>query len=225
MPTPNLSVVEYILQRYYAESPNTEQLDFVSSYWDHYSHLFQVQVYSDGNLTALVGNGFGVCKWNGLSHRILDRACMLSHLVHVPDRRALVSYWSDVVKVCRAMGLDPTFDVFRQVCNLVLLKKNILTRLHESRPQRLRLIVVGDGYGVFAALFKALFPDSSVALVDIGRTLLFQAYHCQRAHRSQRGLELLGGVEGRGSPRASGQGLQTPGRNPDGDRHGVAEHV
>ncbi len=41
--------------------------------------------------------------------------------------------------------------------------------------------MIGDGYGLLSVLFKILFPNSTITLIDIGKTLLFQTYFCQKA--------------------------------------------
>ena len=50
------------------------------------------------------------------------------------------------------------------------------------RQRRLNVLMIGDGFGVLASMFKSVFPNSTVVMIDIGKTLLFQAYRCQRAH-------------------------------------------
>jgi hypothetical protein len=77
------------------------------------------------------------------------------------------------------MGLDLTVDVFRQVCSLELITRHMGEEWESRMPT---ILVIGDGYGVLSALFKAVFPESTLILVDLGRTLLFQAFHCQLAY-------------------------------------------
>jgi hypothetical protein len=45
-----------------------------------------------------------------------------------------------------------------------------------------RILIIGDGYGFLASLFKEIYPNAKLTLVDLGKTLLFQAYYCQLAH-------------------------------------------
>ena len=77
------------------------------------------------------------------------------------------------------MGLDPTFDAFRQMCSAALIKEH-WTQPDESR--RLSIIIVGDGLGVLSGFVKKLYPESTIVLVDIGKTLLFQAFHLHKAY-------------------------------------------
>ena len=43
-------------------------------------------------------------------------------------------------------------------------------------------MMIGDGYGFLSALIKAIFPKASIVLVDLGKTLLFQSYYCQKVY-------------------------------------------
>jgi hypothetical protein len=78
--------------------------------------------------------------------------------------------------LARRIGLAFSYDCFRQVCSLDLIMSQ------RPNKERLSIINIGDGYGFLSALIKDLFPNSLICLVDIGKTLLFQAYYCQKAH-------------------------------------------
>jgi len=47
---------------------------------------------------------------------------------------------------------------------------------------KIRVINIGDGDGFLSALIKEAFPRASICLVDLGKTLLFQAHYCIRLH-------------------------------------------
>ena len=176
---PNQGLIRYLIENYYRGGINPQESQFVSSHWKHYGELFDVKVDAEGNLVSLSGKAFGTCKWGGLGHRFLDQLCVSSHLVHLSHRRQVLRLRAIAVKICDAMGLDPTFDVFRQVCSLELLQSHLPDHMHHKR---MHVLMIGDGYGVLSALFKSVFPNSTVVMVDIGKTLLFQAYYCQKAH-------------------------------------------
>jgi hypothetical protein len=42
--------------------------------------------------------------------------------------------------------------------------------------------MIGDGYGLLAALVKSRWPDAQLVMIDLGQSLLFQAVYCQKAH-------------------------------------------
>lgn len=176
---PNQGLIRYLIENYYQGGIKSGQREFISSHWKHYSQLFDIQVDPEGNLVSLSGIAFGTCKWGGLGHRFLDQLCGLSHLAHLPHRKKVLRLTAIAAKVCDTMGLDPTLDVFRQVCSLELLERNLPDDMHHKR---MHAAMIGDGYGVLSALFKSIFPNSTIVMVDIGRTLLFQAYYCQKAH-------------------------------------------
>jgi len=53
----------------------------------------------------------------------------------------------------------------------------------EPEPgERHRILVIGDGSGILSGLLKAMYPDCSLVLVDIGKSLFYQAHHCQKAN-------------------------------------------
>lgn len=176
---PNQGLIRYLIENYYQGRIKPEEREFISSHWKHYSQLFDIQVDPEGNLVSLSGIGFGACEWSGLVHRFLDQLCVFSHLVHLPRRREILRLRTIAARVCNRMGLDLTLDVLRQVYSLELLERNLPD---DMRHKRMCVLMIGDGYGILSALFKSVFPNSTIVMIDIGRTLLFQAYHCQKAY-------------------------------------------
>jgi hypothetical protein len=75
-----------------------------------------------------------------------------------------LSRMRSAIAVHRAMGLAFTQDSVRQLCTLALLRKHI-------EPRTRRILVIGDGFGVFAALFRAQFPTCDIQLVDLSFAL------------------------------------------------------
>jgi hypothetical protein len=177
-PIPNQELLRRLHKDYYGNNESPQDASVISSFWKHYSDLFNVETDSRGDLISLSGVGFGTAKWTGLHHRVLEQLCILSHLTHLPNRRRIVQLLALARRACNRLGFDLTLDIFRQVCSLELLDRHIPD---DMRNRRIRVLMIGDGYGVLSILFKTLFPDSTLALVDIGKTLLFQAYYCQKA--------------------------------------------
>jgi hypothetical protein len=175
---PYPALIKYLVSHYYQDdNPTVDQS--ISSHWKHYSQQFKLQTDAHGRIRVLVGMGFGTCQWHSPIQRLLDQLCIITHLSQLPNRADIQRLWPVAIKICRAMGLDPTLDVFRYVCTLTLLEKHVPTPLGAAP---IRALMIGDGYGVLAALLKARFPEARLILVDIGKTLLFQAYYCQLAH-------------------------------------------
>lgn len=172
---PNSRIISTLIERYYrSEMPDTE----LSSHLRMYSSAFQLGTDEQNRLVAAPGEGLGVVRWNSLVRRLLDRACITSHRFWLDDRAALRRTIRAARRICRAMRLQLTMDVFRQVCTVVLIARH-LEKIEVSSP---RFLMIGDGYGVLSSLLKWRYPDASVVVVDLGRPLLFQSYLNQRAH-------------------------------------------
>lgn len=180
---PNQELILQLLQDYYGDVPNPQEGDYISSHWRHYSSLFEVKLDKQGRLVAISGQGFGNLKWNGFVDRVFDQATIISYLLHLPNKRELLRLYKVANQICADMGLDPTFDVFRQVCSFELFQRHLPVEL---RQKPLHILMIGDGYGVLSSIFKQVFPKATMVLVDLGKTLLFQAYYCQKAHPEYR---------------------------------------
>jgi hypothetical protein len=192
---PNRSLLKNLAQTYFRDSSVTGSTKYMSSYWMEHTEYSTVEFDDDGNPISLVGGHFGGCKWNGLRSRVLDQLCVLTHLAILPQKLELIRLRSKAAKVCKSMDLDSTIDVFRQICSLEVLKRHLP---EEMKEKRMNVMIIGDGFGILGALFKAEFPNSTIIMVDIGRTLTFQAYHLQLAY--PKGVhEMAGAVDSLGA--------------------------
>jgi hypothetical protein len=171
----NRELIRILVDRYYRQGVRADDM---SSHWRQYSDLFRVEVDSGGGLAALEGIGFGELRWRSSGRRLIQNLCIGSHLLHLPQRRRLWALRPLLRRVCSDMGLDPTLDAFRQLCTLELLDRTIST----TGLRAPRFLLIGDGFGVLGALLKAHWPEASLVMVDLGQSLCFQAFHCQKAH-------------------------------------------
>lgn len=169
---PASGLITTLLDRYYATAADEAG---ASSHWRHYAKQFEV-TRDAGTLVDLKGVGFGNASWGSWLHRAADAASIALHIARLPRRGAHVRGYRRLARVCRAMGVAPTFDAFRQLCTLELLEHS--TGSADGR----RFVIIGDGHGILAALIKDRWPGASITLIDLGRTLLFQAVNCQRAY-------------------------------------------
>ena len=176
---PNQALLRDLVRRYYQDELSPESTESMSSYWKEATHLFQLEVDGWGNPISFKGSHFGSCRWTGLISRVIDQLCVLSHLALLPYKRELIRLNANVSKICGMMGLNPTLDVFRQVCTLEVLQRHLTD---DMRQKRIHILMIGDAFGILSALFKAVFPNSTIVMIDIGKTLLFQAVHCQKAY-------------------------------------------
>jgi hypothetical protein len=172
------NIIQYLYQTYYA-GDIPKDVEYLSSHWEHYSEKFDVKIDSSGQIEGFFGAGLGMWKWNSRSGKMLDRLCIESYLWNLPAKKKLVSFWKLFVPLSKQMGLDPTFDVFRQMCSVALINENWV---QSNAEQHLSFIVIGDGLGVLSAFLKKLYPQSTIVMVDIGKTLLFQAFHLHKVY-------------------------------------------
>lgn len=172
----NPDLVRELFDRYYREGVRSVDM---SSHWRQFSDQFDVQVDAAGHLTTLHGFGFGELRWPSPGRRVMQDMCIASHFLHLPQRRRLLRLRPLFLSVCRAMRVDPTLDAFRQLCTLELLERHLATGIARRPPA---FLMIGDGFGLLAALIKARWSDAHVAMVDLGQSLLFQVYHLQQAY-------------------------------------------
>ena len=179
---PNAGLIRYLFDQYYGDGVSDLDSGVVSGHWKEQRQL--LQAVNDESLGPIPSSAFTWgCKWTGPTRRILDPCEILSHFVLLANKRRLLKFSAIAAKVCRKTGLDPTFTVFRQVCSLELLHRNLP---EELRTKRMHVLMIGDGIGMLSALFKAVFPNSTITMVDIGDTLFYQAYYLQKAYPDAR---------------------------------------
>jgi len=157
---------------------NNRQTEFLSSYWKIHSQQHDIKLFNEERGTLLyadvkhLGN---VITKNPITV-LLDYLCHLSYLIRLSDKKNILILSRSAIKLCRSLGFYFSFDCFKQVCVLNLIMKNLTDSM---KKKHLTFLMVGDGYGFFSALLKHMFPNSTVVLVDIGRTLFLQAFYCQ----------------------------------------------
>lgn len=176
---PNSDALRRLVETYYADRPNQSINEVTSSHWKYYGDMFKIKVDDNGIVISLRGAGFGRLKWPTFVHRILDELCVLVHFTHLDHADHIRNAWTLTRRICKCINISPTMDVFRYVCTVSLLQRHIPQLLNQGN---LRFLMIGDGHGVLAALIKTFFPRAKMVMVDLGKTLLFQAYYCQKAH-------------------------------------------
>lgn len=174
----NKEIIKKIYSTYYTEDDTLKE-KFVSSHWKYDSEQFDVRLDKDGNLISLEGVGFGDLESKSLIYSFLSYLCIISYFVKIPNRVSVLSLLKNSFAICKLGGFPFTYDCFRQVCSLALIRKY---KNKFIKNRKLTVIIIGDGYGYLSALIKMVFPDSTLVLVDIGKTLIFQAFYCQKVH-------------------------------------------
>ncbi len=165
-------IIHRLITDYYEENQTPEHL--VSSHWKQFHQ--RVKIHKSANrLERLHGEGFGDLENASWVYRVCSWATMGCYLVQLSDRRRLTRLMTQGRELARRMGLNFTYDCFRQLCALALIQKNF------ARNSRFNVLNIGDGYGFFSGMIKIVFPQSRIFMVDLGKTLLFQARHLTRA--------------------------------------------
>ncbi len=174
---PNLELIRNLYELYYVRGDSAESN--LSSHWRQYSQKLTFRLDGAGIPTEVSGYGFGDLERRTIPFRVFSSLAILSYLVKLPERSQLIGIMKIAWPLCRQMGLTFTQDAFRQVCSLALIDRHLSS---VQREKQLRVIMIGDGYGLLASLVKERFPNSTIILVDVGKVLLFQAFYCQKAH-------------------------------------------
>lgn len=167
-------VVNDLYKKYYLKNETPETL--VSSHWEWCQGKFKVE-FNGNEMQSLSGFGFGEMQDRSLITKIFSWMTIASYMRQFIYRDELLVLMKKGVALAKRMGLVFSYDCFRQVCSLNLIMEKVV-----MKKERLTVINIGDGYGFLSALIKELFPNSLICLVDIGKTLLFQAYYCRKAH-------------------------------------------
>ena len=175
-------ILDHLYERYYQPANQSDQAPYVSSHWNEELQGLLAERSVDGNIT-LASDYYWGCRWKSPLGRVFDVAHRAVHVPGLSHRLGIFKLNRAAAKLCHRMDLDPTYNVFRQVCTVELLARNLDLVAPEDH---LRILVIGDGNGVLSSLLKEVFPTASIVLVDIGKSLLYQAYHCQKAHPNQR---------------------------------------
>ena len=171
-------ITRHLFETYYQSGETSPDDEFVSNHWMEERRLLKAVCDGDNPPTPSSEFNWG-CKWTSLSRRILDPCETLVHLLILPNKAKLARMLWRARGVVKRMGIDMTFTVFRQVCSLELILRHLPA---EFREKHVNILVIGDGIGALSALLKAEFPDSTIALVDIGKTLFYQSHHIQKAY-------------------------------------------
>lgn len=173
----NKIILHYLDERY-NKSASANEKPHISSHWEACLRRLTIQTNADGSIISLAANDTGLDTFErkNFLDSLLDGFSIFFHWLFLPKKIALIRLTLAAIPVCKAMRRPFNFDVFRQLYCLELIESRTL----KDKP--CRALMIGDGYGVLSAIFKSVFPNSSLYLVDLGKTLLLQAYHCQLAH-------------------------------------------
>jgi putative sugar O-methyltransferase len=151
----------------------------VSSHWKNL-HQELVVTKKNGEIESMKGVGFGDMGQRGFLVKLLSCVTVLIYILKLPHRSEIFNLIKVARFVCARMGISFSYDCFRQICALRLIR--------EYAPAREKFVclIIGDGYGFLSCFIKELYPECKIILIDLGKTLLFQAKNCQQAFPSAR---------------------------------------
>lgn len=166
------SITRYLFKQYYDKPQNADGHHY-SSHWRQL-HKDAKVVFDKDNLVSLTACGFGDLQNHSIVYLFFSWITIFCYLAILQQRNKILALFPAAMKLSREMGLNFTYDAFRQVCALAVLEPYL-------KKTDLRIMNIGDGYGFLSALIKKQYPQAKISLVDLGKTLLFQAHYCQRA--------------------------------------------
>lgn len=177
-------IISNLHRKYYSQNPGFGS-EF-SSHWRDCSSKISVDIDNDGKITSFKGYGFGDLDNTHIVNKMLKYLCNLSYFVKLPHKKDLIFVMKKAVPNLKAINSYLSYDCFRQICSLCLIRRHLKVKEGESFD----ILVIGDGYGFLSSLLKSLYPGSRITLVDIGKVLLFQAVNLQIIHSRCRHLSI-----------------------------------
>lgn len=166
------SVFRTLYEKYYRADRSDDPE--ASSYWKYYGPMARIEPDADGHVASLEGAAFGSPKFRGgLGERVMHRLGAVIQLLTLPRRRAILARLGQERRLLQRMGLDMTFDTIRHA--------HVVDLLASHLPAARRVLLIGDGFGIVGAMLKEAWPDAQIVFIDLGRTLAFQAFYCNRA--------------------------------------------
>jgi hypothetical protein len=165
-------IVKQLYREFHNGPVSGSQSEEASSFWKNFSQYSKVTADNDGNIQTIKGFGFGGSDDSRLVAKVvaaIGNRLMIAGLPY-PGIGADIKKSKELV---RSMGLYFSQDAFRQACTKFFLVKKI----NEQQVPVKNILIIGDGFGVLAALLSEQYPNANIFLIDLGVTLFFQAYY------------------------------------------------
>ena len=161
-PAPVQGIWEQLYQEYFenARTPGRE----VSSHWSLMHRGVSVVMDAKGrHFKRLKGHGFGDMQMRSPLNRFFADLTIRSYRAQVPAHPRAAFFMNQGRSLARDMGFYFSYDCFRQVCSLLLIDRYLTNR------DRLRVVVIGDGFGYLSGLIKKIYPGAAIMLIDLGK--------------------------------------------------------
>ena len=167
-------IIGFLHDRYYLENGTPEQM--VSSLWRRFQKSFEVAMGDGSEIETLKGDALGFVHRMTMVGKLVTWATIISYFGILDSRRELIGLLTKGVSLAHKMGVPFSYDCFRQICTFHLLIRHNKSLLGGG------ILIIGDGFGFLSAFIKEMLPQAKLTLIDLGRTLLFQAHHCAKVH-------------------------------------------
>ena len=158
-----------------------DELGELSSHWQHCGPQSLIKL-NDSGVLKLSGIGFGDCQATNPMKKYLQYPfhwlTIFSYLSILPNRKSLFRWIHTGQRILKKLNYPDLFfsyDVFRQCCIANLLESYL------KKIKHLRVLLIGDGYGILSLLLRQRFSGIILILVDILPALLFQTVNHQKA--------------------------------------------
>jgi hypothetical protein len=161
----SLNIINFLYKTYYSESHTYSTV--TSSHWRKYGKFQKVNKID--NIFSMSGSGFGEFR-----HKKL-----LSILIGIPTQIFLLKMLfgcnektlEAAKKISKFTNRIFTYDLARMGLSLDFINKYT----DYSYPKN--IVIIGDGYGSLGTLYKEIYPKARITYINLGRTLIFDAYY------------------------------------------------
>ena len=162
-----IEVIKQIYKNQYLDNMSAEQ-GIVSSHWLKYGDY---NVRFDGDTVELKGGGFGDFRKDTYFNKVRYFQELRAIEIGLRKFERNVDIFNVGQKVAQMQGRLFDFDCQKQLMALSDISK------HYDISSIKKFCVIGDGYGYLSSVLKKLFPESTVIVVNLGKTLFFDAHY------------------------------------------------
>lgn len=170
-------ILSILYGRYYKEDRTPPAM--VSSHWKAMHTKIHVRS-ENGRIKSVFAEGFGDLQIDSLPYKLFSQLNICVHFLILKNKKSIFHVYKIARDICHRLEVAMTINSFYQVCTAALLMRAI------PRKDDFYILNIGDGYGFLSILLKEIYPKAKIVLVDLGKTLLFQAEFCHKAYPAKR---------------------------------------
>ncbi len=166
-------LLDLLYERHYSIGAKTSKV--TSSHW---KSVGQHNVVKTASGWSLEGKGFGSRRENNLITRMLRLPS--SHLVRdLIQRHECPGRFVEIgLQIAHLQRRHFDYDCARHVLTLALFDKYLVNSpIFESPDGKKSIGIIGDTYGYFGAMLSKWLPNTRIVEINLGKTLIFDAYY------------------------------------------------